>query len=122
LLQFFLTVSVSDWMPWIVVSDPAMAVEAKRNAVIEGIIAAIHFLNDMMAFDQSMYVLFAQAASSLACQKGSFSDLFRNGINSILLVHPKIIKAKLADMQAAGIADLVLYVVVPVGTPIMSLI
>ena len=28
LLQFFLTVLVSDWMPWIVAGDPAMAVEA----------------------------------------------------------------------------------------------
>ena len=77
LLQFFLTVLVSDWMPWIVTSDPAMTVEAKRNAVIEGVIAAIRFLNNMMAFDQSMYVLFAQAASSLTCQKGSFSDRAR---------------------------------------------
>jgi hypothetical protein len=77
LLQFFLTVLVSDWMPWIIASDPAMAVEAKRNAVIEGVIAAIRFLNNMMAFDQSMCVLFAQAASSLACQKRSFSDRVR---------------------------------------------
>jgi hypothetical protein len=74
LLQFFLTVLVSDWMPWIVTSDPAMTVEAKRNAVIEGVIAAVRFLNNMMAFHQSMYVLFAQAASSLTCQKGAFSD------------------------------------------------
>jgi hypothetical protein len=46
LLQFFLTVLVSDWMPWIVTADPAMTVEAKRNAVIEGVIAAIRFLNN----------------------------------------------------------------------------
>jgi hypothetical protein len=74
LFQFFLAVLVSERMPWIVTSDPAMTVEAKRNAVIEGIIAAIRFLNNMMAFHQGMYVLFAQAASSFTCQKGSFSD------------------------------------------------
>jgi hypothetical protein len=94
LLQFFLTVLVFDWMPWIVASDPAMAVEAKRNAVIEGTIAAIRFLNDMMAFDQSMYVLFAQTASSLVCQKGAFSDRQRKRHHQYFVGSSKDHKAK----------------------------
>ena len=67
LLQFLFTVLVSDWMPWIVASDPAMAVEAKGDTVVEGVIPAMRLLNNMMTFYQSMYVLAAEAASPFTC-------------------------------------------------------
>jgi hypothetical protein len=38
----------------------------KRNTIVEGVISTIRFLNDMVAFYQSMYVLFAETASPLA--------------------------------------------------------
>jgi len=54
-------------MPWIVASDPAMAVEAKGDTVVEGVIPAMRLLNNMMTFYQSMYVLAAEAASPFTC-------------------------------------------------------
>jgi hypothetical protein len=54
-----------------------MAVPAKRNAVVEGVITAICFLNDMVAFHSNVHMFLAKAAPSLTSHQSRLFDVGR---------------------------------------------